>query len=216
MVRTILIGLKFKNHSKKTLISFGNKQIAFIDICCLPDGAKLGAPWVLAISLNMMKLNNKGGIDHSGDLGSWSLELLLYKDDLAKRPFKFELVKQLFKMGYNKVVQTVAGAAHGYAGLNIIEETKKDIIEIKKLKNRRKSLLSVLKSLPKSRLKSHLKSLLGALKSLPKSRLKSHLKSLLSALKSLPKIRLKCISKGLPKSCLQNLVSVLKSLPKVI
>ena len=38
-------------------------------------------------------------------------------------------------MGYNGVVQTQAGAAHGYQGLqDKIERTKKDIIEIEKAK----------------------------------------------------------------------------------
>lgn len=127
----------FKDRPEK----FGNKQIAFISVCCIPEGAKIGAPWVLSISLDMMKLDAKGAISRSGDLGSWSLELLLYKEDLAKKPFKFDLVKQLLKMGYNKVVHTQAGAAHGYKGLQEkIERTKSKIIRINKKKAKEKKL----------------------------------------------------------------------------
>ena len=86
-----------------------------------------------------MHLDASGKRKRTGQLNKqkWSLELVLYKEDLAAKPFKSQHIKDLLKLAKNGVVQTYAGSAHGWNDLQqIINETIRDLKDMDKAKKK--------------------------------------------------------------------------------
>lgn len=118
---------------------FANKQMAYIKLVCVPkkiedDAVHIGAPWVLAIVINVHRLDDEAkqqdGLKHN-----WCLVLNLMPEDLEEKPFTLELVKKMILLTRNnKVTSSVAGL-NGYQALrDKIQLTKENIKKEKQRK----------------------------------------------------------------------------------
>ena len=119
---------------------FANQSMAYITIICLPDmiedgAVAIGLPWVLAVKINIRKLNDKAQ-EQVGVVNNWGLGVNIMPEELEQKPFTLEFVKSLVKLTKDKLITSSATGLNGITGLNnTIKRKKEALIAGKKKKH---------------------------------------------------------------------------------
>ena len=116
---------KILNIYQSNVKRFANKQMAYINIICQPDGAKLGMPWVLSIYIYVKRLNDKA-MPSGKSSENWTLRFNMFPEDLVKKKFSLNFVKKLVFLAKDEYLTSSPAGISGFKELREALKTAKE------------------------------------------------------------------------------------------